>query len=102
MMALPKLPHENFHCFWATGTGWGTYTLKRTPAGGVSFTLQTLAGTLPCRSCTLAARGSKASASVAGQKLTTRLEKNNDQTRVYLSDLIQLHEGDQLEINIAG
>jgi uncharacterized protein (DUF608 family) len=102
VMALPKLPHDNFHCFWATGTGWGTYSLQRTQAGGVSFTIQTLAGTLPCRSCTLAATGSKATASLAGKKITTRLEKNEDQTRIYLAEPIQLHEGEQLEINIAG
>jgi non-lysosomal glucosylceramidase len=102
VMALPRLPHDNFHCFWATGTGWGTYTLKRTQGGGVGFTIQTLAGTLPCRSCTLAAPGSRASASVGGKKITTRVEKSKEQTRVYLADLIQLHEGEQLEIEIAG
>jgi hypothetical protein len=102
VMALPKLPHENFHCFWATGTGWGTYSLKRTQGVGVSFTIQTLAGTLPCRSCTLAAPGSEATASLAGKKITMRVEKSKDQTRVYLADLIQLHEGEHLEIEIAG
>ena len=102
VIALPKLPHENFHCFWSTGTGWGTYSLKRKQTGGVSFTIQTLAGTLPCRSCTLDATGSKATASVAGKKLTTRVEKNQQQTRVYLTDLIQLHEGEQLEIDVIG
>jgi non-lysosomal glucosylceramidase len=102
VMALPRLPHENFQCFWATGTGWGTFTLKRAQSGGVGLTIQTLAGTLPCRSCTLAAPGSRATASVGNKKMTTRVEKNKEQTRVYLTDLIQLHEGDQLEIEIVG
>jgi non-lysosomal glucosylceramidase len=102
VMALPRLPHENFHCFWATGTGWGTYTLKRTQGGGVGFTIQTLAGTLPCRSCTLPAGGSLATASLGGKKITTRVEKNKEQTRVYLADLVELHEGEQLEIQIVG
>jgi non-lysosomal glucosylceramidase len=102
VMALPQLAHENFHCFWATGTGWGTYSLKRTHTGAVRLTIQTLAGTLPCRSCTLDAPGSKATASVAGKKITTRVEKSKQQTTVHLSDLIQLHEGEQLDINIVG
>ncbi len=102
VMALPRLPHENFHCFWATGTGWGTYTFKRTQSGGVGFTIQTLAGTLPCQSCTLAANGSRATASVAGKKIAARVERNKEQARVYLADLIQLHQGEQLEIEIAG
>ena len=42
MIALPRLPHENFQCFWATGTGWGTYSLKRTQSGTVQFTIKTL------------------------------------------------------------
>jgi hypothetical protein len=57
---------------------------------------------LPCRSCTLSAPGSKATASAAGKKITTRVEKSKDQTTVYLPDTIQLHEGEQLEIDIVG
>jgi non-lysosomal glucosylceramidase len=102
VMALPRLPHENFHCFWATGTGWGTFTLKRTQAGGVGFTIQTLAGTLPCQSCTLAAPGSRATASLGNKKITTRVEKSKEQTRVYLADPIEIREGDQLEIEVVG
>ncbi len=106
VMALPQLPHENFHCFWATGTGWGTYSLKRTPLGGVRLTLQVLAGTLPCRSCTLAAQGRRATANVGTQAITTRLESNNEQVTgqvtVHLTDAIKLSEGDPLEITIAG
>jgi hypothetical protein len=101
-MALPRLPYENFRCFWATGTGWGTYSLKRTQTGGVSFTIQTLAGNLPCQSCTLATPGSRATASAGGKKITTRVEKSKEQTRVYLGDTIQLHEGEQLEIEVVG
>ncbi len=102
VMALPRLPHENFHCFWATGTGWGTFTLKRTQSGGVGFTILTLAGSLPCQSCTVAAPGSRATASVGGKKISARVEKNKEQARVYFADLVQLHEGDRLEIEIVG
>jgi non-lysosomal glucosylceramidase len=102
VLALPRLPHEHFHCFWATGTGWGTYSLKRTQVGGVGFTLQTLAGTLPCRSCTLAALGSRATATVGGRKIEARLEKSKEQITVYLAELVQLREGEQMEIEIAG
>jgi non-lysosomal glucosylceramidase len=84
------------------GTGWGTFTLKRTQSGGVGFTIQILAGTLPCQSCTLAAPGSRATASMGNKKITTRVEKNKELTRVYLADLVQLQEGDQLEIEIFG
>jgi non-lysosomal glucosylceramidase len=102
VIALPRLPHENFHCFWATGTGWGTYSLKRSQSGAVGFNIRILAGTLPCRSCALAAPGSKATAQAAGKKLNVRLEKSKEQTTVYLGQPIELKEGDQLEIDIVG
>jgi non-lysosomal glucosylceramidase len=102
VIALPRLPHENFRCFWATGTGWGTYSLKRSQTRTVQLTIQTLAGTLPCRSCALAASGSRATAQVGGRKIAARLEKNKEQATVYLAEPIQLREGEQLEIAVAG
>ncbi len=102
VIALPRLPHENFQCFWATGTGWGTYSLKRTQSGTVQFALKTLAGTLPCKSCTFAAPGSRVTAQVAAKKITARLEKDKEQTTVHLEDPVQLQEGEQLVIAVAG
>jgi non-lysosomal glucosylceramidase len=102
VIALPRLPHENFQCFWATGTGWGTYSLKRTQSGTVQLTIKTLAGTLPCKSCTFAAPGSRVTAQVAAKKIIARLEKNKEQTTVHLEDPVQLREGEQLVIAVAG
>jgi non-lysosomal glucosylceramidase len=101
VIALPRLPHENFHCFWATGTGWGTYSLKRTQSGAVQFAIQTLAGSLPCESCSFAAPGSRVTAQVGARKITARLEKSKELTTVHLADLLKLREGEQLEIAIA-
>ncbi len=101
VIALPRLPHESFQCFWATGTGWGTYSLKRTQSGTVQFTVKTLAGTLPCKSCTLAAPGSRVTAQAAGKKITARLEKGKDAVTIHLEDPVQLQEGEQLEIAVA-
>jgi hypothetical protein len=100
VIALPRLPHERFQCFWATGTGWGTFSLKRTQSGTMLFAIKTLAGTLPCKSCTLAAPGSRATAQVAAKKITARLEKNKEVTTVYFADPVQLQEGEQLEIAV--
>jgi hypothetical protein len=102
VITLPRLPHEDFQCFWATGTGWGTYSLKRTQSGTVQFTIKTLAGTLPCKSCTFVAPGSRVIAQVAEKKITARLEKDKEQTTVHLEDPVQLQEGEQLVIAVAG
>ncbi len=40
---------DDFKCFWATATAWGTFSL-RTKATETQFTLTLLAGTLHCRS----------------------------------------------------
>jgi hypothetical protein len=101
VIALPRLPHEDFQCFWATGTGWGTYSLKRTQSGTVQFTIKTLAGTLPCKSCTFAAPGSRVTAQVAAKKITARVAKDKEHTTVHLEDPIQLQEGEQLVVAVA-
>jgi hypothetical protein len=98
VIALPRLPSEDFRCFWATGTGWGSYSLKRTQTGKVTFTMQTLAGSLPCRSCALASTGSRVTAKVREKVVSARLEKGTDDTTVLLGEPIELHEGDELEI----
>jgi hypothetical protein len=100
VVARPQLSHDSFQCFWATGTGWGTYSLRRSAAGGVRFTIQVLAGTLPCGSCTLAASGSRTSAHSGKKTLNTRMEKSNGQTTVYFAEPVQLREADQLEIEV--
>ena len=74
--------------------------MKRTQSGGVQFTIQLLAGTLPCKSCALAAPGARATAQVGAKKISTRLDKSKEQTTVYLAEPIQLREGEQLEISI--
>ena len=51
VVALPRLPAENFRCFWSTGTGWGTFAYG---ASGSPFRLRVLSGALPCQSLRLA------------------------------------------------
>jgi uncharacterized protein (DUF608 family) len=100
VIALPRVPHDEFRCFWATGTGWGSYSLKRRQTGKVTFTMQTLAGNLACRSCTLATAGSRVTAKVRGNVVSARLDKGKEHATVLLGEPIELHEGEQLEIVI--
>jgi non-lysosomal glucosylceramidase len=101
VIALPRLPHDNFRSFWATGTGWGTYALKRSQTGAVQWSLRTLSGSLPCRSCALAAPGSRATAQAAGKKLEVRLEKGKEQTTIYFAQPVELREGEELQIAVS-
>jgi non-lysosomal glucosylceramidase len=98
--AIPPTAGESFRCFWATGTGWGTYSLQRATRGGSRFKLQVLAGNLPCSSCLLSASGSRVTANVNAKTLPTRFERYGTETTVQFAELITLVQSDQLEIEI--
>jgi len=97
--AIPRVAHDDFQCFWATGTGWGTFSLKKTPAG-TRFALKVIAGNLSCSSFALDATGTKATAKVGMKSLAARVEKKDAKTIVRLAEAIQLHEGELLEIEV--
>jgi non-lysosomal glucosylceramidase len=74
--AAPRFPHPNFRCFWSSGTGWGTFRYSQ-PGGGTRFELEVLAGSLPCRSCTIAGsgRGTAVESNAAQQPHTVQAAK---------------------------
>jgi len=97
--AIPRVAHDDFQCFWATGTGWGTFSLKKSGAG-TRFALKVIAGELPCGSFALDATGTKATAKVGTKSLVARVEKKDAKTIVRLAEAITLHEGELLEIEV--
>jgi non-lysosomal glucosylceramidase len=101
VIAIPPIASRDFRCFWATGTGWGTYSLQRAARGGVRFQLTVLAGSLPCSSCELDASGSQVTAKTEGNILVTRAEKQGTRTMVRFADRLQLAIGQQLAIDIS-
>lgn len=98
---LPPVAQEDFHCFWSTGIGWGSYSLRSNGRRGVHLIVQVLSGTLPCRSCTLRASGSRAIARVGATVYSSHLELNNGQATVHFDQLVNVPEGAQLEIEIS-
>jgi len=101
VVAIPPTPEqEKFRCFWATGTGWGTYSIERSPKSGVRFTLQVISGTLPCNSFALNAVGSKITAKVGAKQFAPRMEKSDAKMTVLFDKTIQLHQADLLEVEI--
>jgi hypothetical protein len=50
----------------------------------------------------VAARGSKVTAKAGGKLVSARLEKSGEQAMVLFSQVIELHEGDELELVISG
>ena len=72
VVAAPPVAGDDFHCFWSTGTGWGTYSLERRAAGS-EFRLKVLSGTLACRSFEIAAPGKSASVAIGGAAVENRV-----------------------------
>ena len=56
VVAVPRVAHQTFRCFWASGAGWGSFSYDEN-AHGRQFTLQVLEGSLACRSCEISGTG---------------------------------------------
>ena len=89
IVAVPRLAHDNFNCFWATGTGWGRFSYRK-KAGGTRFTLKVLAGELACRSFEISALNTVVSVESNGRALPNRAEKKGERMVVKLDDPLRL------------
>ena len=99
VVAVPRIPHDSFDCFWATATGWGTFSC-RSAKTGAHFTLSVIAGALPCRSCEITAAGRNATVRSGGTTLLNSVERQSATVVVTLHQPIQLKAGDRLEIDV--
>lgn len=102
VIAVPRLPHRIFDCFWATGTGWGTFSYRPNDKTGTRFRIQVLAGYLRCRSCEVTASGSSVSAQASGKAILHGVESHGEQTVLRFNQAITLTEGNILEIETQG
>ncbi len=99
IIAAPRIPHDQFKCFWATATAWGTFSyLKK--ATGTKFTLNVLAGTLRCQSCEITASGHSASTQSGGVTLANHLEKHGERIVVNLAEVLSLPAKSELRIEV--
>jgi hypothetical protein len=99
VVAVPKTGAKNFRCFWATGTGWGTFSLDQ-QRGSTVFTVEVLAGSLACRSCEIAAAGTTASVQCGGRSIEHRVERREDRVKVILNETLRMAEKDQMRMEV--
>ncbi len=100
VVAVPRIPHDNFHCFWATATGWGTFSYRPAAGSRAHFTIHVLAGSLACRSCEIAGVGSSASARSNGKVYSHSMERRGENTVLRFDKLVNLAEGLDLQIEL--
>ena len=69
VVAMPRVPHERFTCFWSTATGWGTFSTT----GGLE--IKVLHGTLSCRSCEFPAASKTTAATLDGKSVAHGIDR---------------------------
>ncbi len=99
LVAVPLVAHANFQSLWATGTGWGTFALRR-QAGGTLFTVKVLEGSLNCRSCEIAAPGTEAAVHSGGRAVASHVSRRNDRMVVTLGKALRLDQQSELQIEV--
>jgi non-lysosomal glucosylceramidase len=99
VLAVPRMPHDNFKCFWSTGTGWGTFSLRK-QNGSTQFSIKVLKGSLACRSCEIAATGATARIELGGQSLAYQASSNGERLVVTLNQTQRLAANDELRITV--
>ena len=99
--AVPRVSHQIFKCFWANGTGWGTFTYSRGKGDGTHFKIEVLAGTLSCDSLEISGTGSSATVRGKDQTYMHTQKRHGEQTIFHLGKSIALNEGSYLQIEIA-
>jgi non-lysosomal glucosylceramidase len=99
VVAVPKIPRENFQCFWSTGTGWGTFSLRRRSRTTL-FEIKVLMGALACHSCEIVARGSEASVEIGGRAIKNQVTQSGERTVVTLDETLRLAANDEIRITV--
>lgn len=101
VIAVPLAANSDFRCFWSTGTGWGTYSLRQ-QAGGINFAIKVLAGTLDCRSCELAASGASVAVESGGKTLEHHVDNRGKHIVVSFDNTQHFGTNDELRIEVRG
>ena len=101
VVAAPRILRERFECFWATGTGWGTFSL-RSQSGSTVLAIKVLKGTLACRSCEIVAAGTAASVMRGALMVENQAERRGDRIVVTLGATQRLKVNDEMRIAVRG
>jgi familyl 116 glycosyl hydrolase-like protein len=99
VVAVPRIPHDNFQCFWSSGTGWGTFSLRK-QFGRAELAIKVLKGTLACRSCEIAVPGTAALVEMGGRRLDNKVVRREDRMVVRLDTTLGMSANDELRITV--
>lgn len=95
IVALPRWQANNFTCFWASATGWGTFS---TSSG---LELKVLHGTLRCGSCEISAPGNHGTASLDGKPVPHVLRRTGGNVVFAFHEPFTIAAGGELKLVVA-
>lgn len=100
----PKVNAGDFHCFYSTGSGWGTYSQK-TNGSELTAAIEVAYGELDLSKVKLHLpknnSGSNARASIGGREVGYAVEKNGEFVAVTLTQPAKISAGEALVITVA-
>lgn len=96
---MPVTSVDDFLSLWATGAGWGNYSLKR-QGNSTKLVIRVQGGVLGCRSCELYATGRSAAASAGVRSIQCRLRRQHDRAIVQLEETAWVGEGEELWVEV--
>jgi non-lysosomal glucosylceramidase len=99
VIAAPKVAHPDFESFWATGTAWGTFSLRH-QGGSTFFAIKVLSGTLFCRSCEIPASGTKALVQSDGRKIESQVSHRGDRMIVTFNESLRPAAKSEIKIEV--
>ncbi len=99
VIAAPKQAHTDFECLWATGTGWGIFSLRR-QGGSTEFVIKVLVGTLNCKSCEIPASGTQATVESGGRKIESRTSRREDRAIVTFAEALHPVAKGEIKIEV--
>jgi non-lysosomal glucosylceramidase len=100
VVAVPRVPHRNFTCFWSTGRGWGTFSYEPAAGGFNQFTLRVMTGKLLCHSLEISGAGTFSSAKRNGIMLSHTAEPHDGRITFRLNQTVDLEENDILTVEV--
>jgi non-lysosomal glucosylceramidase len=100
LVIVPRASHDVFHCFWSTGTGWGTFSYHSAGGSSTRFILRVLAGKLLCRSCEITGAGASTSAMMSGRTRSNIVEQHNGHTIFQFKTPLLIEEGGELQLEV--
>ena len=100
IVAVPRVPHREFRCFWSTGTGWGTFSYSAAGVKSTRLTIQVIVGRLSCRSVEMTGTGSSTAARSNEQANAHTVKQRDGRTVFAFEQTVVLGEGNVLELEI--